>query len=47
MTGALLIGEVKRLTAQEAAVVREALVAGRVVVFRSRHQWRHFQVRFP
>jgi len=43
----LLIGEVKRLTAEEAAMVREALATGRVVVFRNRHQWRHFQVRFP
>ena len=33
----------KRLTLEEAAVVREAMANGVAVQFQNRHQWRHFQ----
>ncbi len=47
MTDTLLVraGNGKRLTKQEAAVVRAALDAGHTVQFADRHQWRHFAVR--
>jgi hypothetical protein len=41
----VVTGGKKRLSKQEAAVVREALAGGQPVVFADRHQWRHFQVR--
>jgi hypothetical protein len=45
VTGVLLVGGARRLTKQEAAVVREAQVNGQAVQFATRHQWRHFQRR--
>ena len=45
-TGALVVtGQTKRLTGEEAALVREVVAAGLPVVFPDRHRWRHFQVR--
>ncbi|WP_268887327.1 hypothetical protein [Ktedonobacter robiniae] len=35
----------KRLSKDDAAVVRQLLAEGKQVVFTDRHQWRHFQVR--
>ncbi len=43
-TGALVVtGTVKRLSKAEAELIRQAQAAGQVVVFKDRHQWRHFQ----
>jgi hypothetical protein len=41
-TGAVIVGDVKRLSKEAAAVVRELIANGQEVVFKDRHQWRHF-----
>jgi hypothetical protein len=38
-----VIGKGKRLSKQEAALVRAAQASGQAVIFADRHQWRHFQ----
>ncbi|HLH80519.1 MAG TPA: hypothetical protein VKV29_09590 [Chthonomonas sp.] len=43
MTGALVVCGGKRLSRYEAALVRQAQAQGVMVVFATRHQWRHFQ----
>jgi hypothetical protein len=46
-TGALVVKEVgRRLNRVEVEAIREAQAAGHVVVFKNRHQWRHFQRTF-
>jgi hypothetical protein len=37
----------RRLSREEAAIIRAALAQGQPVQFADRHQWRHFQVRYP
>ncbi|WP_220206107.1 hypothetical protein [Reticulibacter mediterranei] len=41
-TGVVMVGDVKRLSKEAAAVVRECIANGQEVVFKDRHQWRHF-----
>jgi hypothetical protein len=43
ITGVLMVCGGKRLSKQEAAMVRQAQAQDVVVVFANRHQWRHFQ----
>ncbi len=45
-SGALVVRDGRRLSRQEAQMLREAMASGQVVVFADRHQWRHFQ-RYP
>ncbi|WP_161982208.1 hypothetical protein [Dictyobacter alpinus] len=45
VTGALLVAGGRRLSREEAEMVRQALADGQDVQFATRHQWRHFQVR--
>ena len=48
VTGVLMVAPAgRRLSKQEAAMIRAALAQGQPVQFADRHQWRHFQVRHP
>ncbi len=42
VSGVVMVGNVKRLTKGEVSVVRQAMANGQEVVFKDRHQWRHF-----
>ncbi len=39
----VMVGDVRRLSKQEAMWIRGVQAQGQAVVFASRHQWRHFQ----
>ncbi len=43
VSGVAVVGNVKRLTKQDVAMVRGMMASGQEVVFKDRHQWRHFQ----
>ncbi len=49
VTGVLVVttGNGQRLSRQEATLIRAAQAQGIPVQFADRHQWRHFQVRYP